>query len=283
MLKDFELTPFLLGIPIVLIPVIAADPSFGLDVSAAAFAGTVASFASIGAAIGKFVNGFSVKIVGGRNTTSLYMIGIAIFSIMLSTTSNRHRYAIAGMEFCSSIIWVACSDIFSNKYEEDPMNFSKAITNLSLGATSGVVAAKVLGGTLIKFFHWRHVARVSALFALLGSCIIQFGGGPVRSQNIEVPNVPLSAPPRQPSFESGSFLHNILSSYSRIVKAKMVWFCILSHGICFAVRSSDKILGAFYSDVANLPGEMVMFESGFCNSHYLIFVMVFFVVSIIMR
>ena len=229
---------------------IVADPSFGSGISAAALAGTIVSFASVGAGVGKIVNGFSVKLIGGRNATSLYMMGLAFFSIMLSTTSNACIYAIAGMEFCASIIWVACSDIFSTKYEDDPKKFSTAITKLSLGSTSGTIAAKLLGATLIKSLHWRNVARVSALFAVAGAILMQLAGK--GNSQSKVTN---TSPQRKSSLEEGNFLKNTLSCYSRILRTKAIWFCILSHGICFTVRASDKLLGTFYSEVANLPGE----------------------------
>ena len=232
---------------------IVADPSFGSGMSAAAFAGTVVSFASIGAGVGKIANGFSVKLIGGRNTASLYMMGIAAFSIMLSTTTNAYSYAIAGMEFCASIIWVACSDIFSNKYVENPKKFSKSITKLSLASTSGTLVAKTAGVGLLTILHWRNVARVSALFAILGACLMQFAE-PGHFKSSKVTHT--SAQEIKPSIKEGNFLQKIVSSYSRILRMRAVWLCILSHGICFAVRSSDKLLGAFYSEVANLPGEI---------------------------
>lgn len=240
-----------LGIPIILIPMIVADPSFGLDMNAAAFAGTVVSFASLGAAVGKIVNGYFVKLVGGRNSASLYMIGIAFFSIMLSTTSKSYSYAVAGMEFCASIMWVACGDIFSNKYEEDPTKFSQSITKLSLASTSGTLLAKTAGAGLLAFLDWRNVARVSALFAVLGACVMQFSGTPITSNKTSA-----TFPERQQYLESGNFIQSIFSSYSRVLSNKTFWLCSLAQSIGFSVRSSDKILGTFYNDIANLPASL---------------------------
>ena len=208
----------------------------------------VVSYSSIGAGVGKIVNGYCVKLVGGRNSASLYMIGIAAFSIMLSTTSNAYSYAIAGMEFCASIMWVACNEIFSTKYEDDPKKFSKAITKLSLASTSGTLVAKTAGAGLLVFLPWRNVARVSALFAILGAIVMQLTE-PV------VSNAPTIPSQRNSSLEAGNVVQNIVSSYYRVLSSKIFWFCSLAQAIGFSIRSSDKLLGTFYSEVANLPGE----------------------------
>ena len=169
------------GIPIILLPMIAADPFLPNSIShlspkmeGPAFVGAMVSLSTLGASVGKFANGFVCKSVGGRTAGTLYLLGLAAFSLLLSTTASLHGVAIAGMEFCASIMWTACSVIFANRYERDPQKFSAAIMMLSLESTFGVLMAKVFGTVLLSKLHWRQVARISSIMASTGSAIMYY-------------------------------------------------------------------------------------------------------------
>lgn len=149
-----------LSLPVVLIPVIAADPfapGVEMTISTAMFVGSLVSFSTLGAGCGKFINGFVVQAIGGRLAGSIYMFGLAMFALMLSTTYTMHGYAIAGMEFCSSCMWTALTVLMAERYESDASKFTSAIMKLSLASTTGTLLAKVIGGALLSQFNWRSV------------------------------------------------------------------------------------------------------------------------------
>ena len=83
------------AIPIILIPMIAADP-FGPGVAntinSAQFLGAIVSLSTLGAGIGKLINGFVCRAIGGRASGSLYLLGLSIFSVILSSTYTIHGY-----------------------------------------------------------------------------------------------------------------------------------------------------------------------------------------------
>ena len=74
---------------------IAADPfAPGVDspLNSAAFLGSLVSLSALGAGAGKAVNGFICQAIGGRLSGSLYLLSLAIFSFILSTTYTIHGY-----------------------------------------------------------------------------------------------------------------------------------------------------------------------------------------------
>jgi TM2 domain-containing membrane protein YozV len=74
---------------------IAADPfapGATNSINSAAFLGSLVSLSALGAGAGKVVNGFICQAIGGRLSGSLYLLSLAIFSTILSTTYTIHGY-----------------------------------------------------------------------------------------------------------------------------------------------------------------------------------------------
>ncbi len=256
---------------------IAADPfapdamAFSTPINSAVFVGQIVSISSLGAGIGKVINGFVCKAIGGRVAGSVYMLGLAFFSLLLSTTSSIHGYAIAGMEFCASVMWTASSVLMANKYEHDPPRFTAAITALSLASTSGTLIAKTFGGVLLTMFHWRQVCLFATFAALVGSAILFLAvrDGPMESTIIK------NEEPRRMQFKLGpdsktgtgtlvpskdtqseGFIEGMTSSIRAVLANPMYWLLGFAHFCLFIVRSSDKVLGTFIFDATNLPSEL---------------------------
>ena len=219
---------------------IAADPFLPNSIShlspkmeGPAFVGAMVSLSTLGASVGKFANGFVCKSVGGRTAGTLYLLGLAAFSLLLSTTASLHGVAIAGMEFCASIMWTACSVIFANRYERDPQKFSAAIMMLSLESTFGVLMAKVFGTVLLSKLHWRQVARISSIMASTGSAIMYYV---------------VKETPRENRFKSilwanggsqednGFILNMISESASRVLSNRAFWMIGFAHATFFNWR-----------------------------------------------
>ena len=81
--------------PVILIPLISAEPyepGIILTENSAAFAGAIASVSFIGGGMGKLINGFVCQSLGGRTSGVIYLLGLAFFSTLLSTTYTIHGY-----------------------------------------------------------------------------------------------------------------------------------------------------------------------------------------------
>ena len=253
-----------LSLPVVLIPVIAADPfapGVEMTISTAMFVGSLVSFSTLGAGCGKFINGFVVQAIGGRLAGSIYMFGLAMFALMLSTTYTMHGYAIAGMEFCSSCMWTALTVLMAERYESDATKFTSAIMKLSLASTTGTLLAKVIGGALLSQFNWRSVCLLSTAVGLIGSALL-FSTRPSH----ELVNPSSSTSPRNKVIDMDSgkeiklrpgkglpSLSSLQATITNVLGNKFTWIIGLSHFTAFIVRSCDKVLGTFIVDATDLP------------------------------
>jgi len=267
-------------LPVILIPMIAADPYKATSTASTAatvgrlsgtdLAAKIVSTSALGAALGKVINGFICQSLGSRKSAGTYFVGLAYFSLLLSTTSTFHARAVAGMEFCCSIMWVACNVLIANKYARDAQKFAQAITVLSLCSTGGSLSIKVVGSALLGAYHWRKVALVSTLASSIGAFLMFFvvkDGESVNKKSSEISTSgvngirwrrglstiwPIGGASREER-NAGLSLQSITSSITRVLSSKMFWFVALAHSCSFLGRSSDKILGTFLFDITKIP------------------------------
>jgi len=233
---------------VVLLPVIAADSSVvassGTSTSAS-LAITVASRAAMGAALGKFINGFVCQSVGGRRSTSVYLVALTGFTFFFSTATSVQEIAMANtaMEFCSSILWTAFSSIFATHYESDGESFAQGMTALSLSSTIGALTTKIVLSILLKVLHWRTVARISSLCALLALAMVQLGVTDSRTSKVAPQGDSLT-------------ISSIKESITAVMGNRLFWMVGVAHSMSYLGRSSDKILGTFFHEVAKVPAYM---------------------------
>eukprot|EP00979_Chaetoceros_neogracilis_P010994 scaffold2640_cov256-Chaetoceros_neogracile.AAC.8 len=256
LIMPYLCTQFALTIPVIIIPLIAADPfAPGIpnihSANTAAFVGTMVSLSTFGAGIGKILNGFVCQALGGRKSGTIYMSGLAVFSVLLSTTYSMHGMAIAGMEFCASMMWTAMSVLIAEKYESDAARFSAAIMSLSLASTTGTLLAKTLGGALLSKFHWRQVCLLSAAVAFLGSAMLHNTKDKVLEDDTKGTTRALSIPSVQK--KRGARFASLKKSIINVVGSRMFFPIAFAKFTHFIVRSSDKVLGTFIIDATNLP------------------------------
>ena len=260
-ITTYACTQIAISLPVILIPVIAVDP-FGPGVvnnmNTATFVGSIVSISTFGAGCGKIVNGFVCQAIGGRQSGVVYMLGLAFFSLLLSTTYSIHGYAIAGMEFCASMMWTAMSVLMAERYEKDAVKFTSAIMSLSLASTTGTLIAKTFGGVLLSQFHWRQVCLLSTCAGLLGAVLLYLTteaddaiAAKVESTDsvIDLSTTRKEANKNRPSVES------IQSSFANVIGNKMFFAVAFAHFTSFIVRSSDKVLGSFIVDATDLPSK----------------------------
>lgn len=241
--------------PVVLLPSIAADhipPSESTAaVAGSALVASLTALSSMGGAIGKFTNGFICQSIGGRNSATRYLAGLSFFSFLLSTSAKIHGLALIGMEFCSSIMWTAMTVIIAEEYANDQEKFTSAIMALSLSSTFGTVLTKIIGTTLLRYFHWHYVARAGAVVALLGALVMKnlrdakqdSTEGSMRIRKMRTARTKCQSDP----------VRSISSSLYNVLGNRLFWQVGVSHAMVFLARSSDKVFGTFLRDVTGVP------------------------------
>lgn len=261
-IATYVCTQLAITLPVVLIPVIASDPyAYSMvhsTVNSSAFVGKILSLGSIGLGVGKLLNGFICQALGARVAGISYLLGVGGFALFLSSTSSLHAYAIAGMEFCASMMWTASLVLLSNRYAHDTKKFGNAMMALSLASTSGTMMSKILGGVLLSQCHWRDVTLFSTMFALLGSFLLftlTKGGESERPnrKNRIVSSLSRSNASSPELFGAGPGFKAIIQSISHVLlKGPIFWYVAFAHFTSFIVRSSDKVLGTCLVDVAHV-------------------------------
>jgi hypothetical protein len=244
-----------INLPVVLLPTIAADfvpvadAADATAASGAAFIASVAGISTLGGGLGKLLNGFVCMGIGGKKSSSLYLLGLAASSAVLSVTHNPAMigWILCSMDFFASIQWVACSMILANHFLGNKVKFAAGITTLTLASTSGILVAKMLGTVLLQFLgSWRVVARIGAGFALIGSLVVW----------LIISEYPQQQYPRQQApriYSSSLSIKTILDTLRKVLGSRLFWMAGLAHATTFLARTMDRILGAFYFAKTTLP------------------------------
>jgi len=242
-------TAFAVTLPVDLMPMIAGEQaaSAGSGFVIAAFVAATASISTFCGGLGKLINGFICQGLGGRFSSSLYLIGMSLSLVLLSLNEqiSNFGYILGGLEFCSSMQWTACSLILANHYSQDPAKFAASIATLTLASTCGTLTAKAGGTALLHIFNdWRVVARIGASAALAGSLI-------VRSLTSEHPN---DANGKKNVKEENKLSMNAVKlSIKSVLGSRIFWLAGLAHATALMTRSADRVLGSFVLEATNLP------------------------------
>lgn len=193
---------------------------------------SISSIATLGGAVGKFVNGFVCQALGSQLSSRLYFLGLAICSFLFSCANSPQTLglAYAGIEFCASIQFAAMNVMLSNYYERSPKQLAVALAVPGLASTLGTVFAKTAGTTLAMTLNWRLVARLGSLVATLGS--------------LWVARAPATSSRQTFSFSS------IVRSLRATLGSRLFLVLGFAHGIAFVARGTERILGTFYQYMA---------------------------------
>jgi len=230
-----------MNLPILLLPMAAAEHATGKGVSSLVV--SITSIAIMGGGLGKVVNGFVCQEVGGKTCSAIYLVGSALCSLFFSMASPATLgWTYAGIEFFASIQWTALSVIFAQHYQGNAASFAAGITSLSLASTCGQLLSKFLGMTLLQYLHWRTVAQLGAIVALMGSCIVHAF---VKER-----------PSTKPAFQWKHVVTSIQDSASNVLSNPLFWAIGYAHAMAMVARSSDRILGEFFSNATSLSSEL---------------------------
>lgn len=235
-----------LSLPVLLVPIAASEQAATAALSTKAASAMVAaqvakisSVASLGGAIGKFVNGFICKELGPYFCSKTYLAGLGLCSLAFSFTTNPSvmSYAFAGMEFFASIQWASLAVMLSNYYAKQPVKLAAALTALGLSSTSGQILAKTFGMTLSSALHWRTVAQLGALVAFGGAALISRAPGQQMAAQQQANKVPFQ-------------WKSVTDSLKAVLGSRLFLVLGLAHAMAFVARGTDRILSVFYHEMA---------------------------------
>ncbi|WP_286265938.1 MFS transporter [Thalassotalea atypica] len=148
----------------ILSPALLADESLGLTKTNL---GDFAAYGTLGALFGKIIWGPLADRFGGRFTMLAGIVLTALFVIAFGLSPNVMAFTgFAFLLYCTkSSGWPGMTKLVGEWYH--PQHYGRAWSILSTSSRLSVVLATLFFGWLLSVMHWRSVAIVSAVFALI--------------------------------------------------------------------------------------------------------------------
>lgn len=249
--STYFLNMFVMNLSVVTVPALAAA-SFNTAALTTTFEASVASWAPLGGAIGKIVNGFVVQRLGGRRASWTYLVLLATLSAAMSSVSRPESVAffLVLFEFLSSIQWTAMCTILDEEYKSTPTVIARSVAMMSLGSYGGALVAKTLGAALLNFTgSWRKVTQCGSVVALVAAFSMMVG---------------IPQPKVQPSHNSyvrqqtDATPPNPLAVLKTILSGRLFWMIGIGHSLGYIVRGSDRLLVPFLHTITGLSREYLL-------------------------
>ena len=242
-----------------------------------AFASRLAIIATFGTALGKFINGTLVDVVGARRLLLLYGLCICctLFVLRHVTTSNGAMVCCAAVEFFASILWPAAVVILGSHYgNETDGRFERGVYVTSIASRCGSLLAVPIPPLLIKWTNitWRGVAGLSSITSLLGVVIfflfltdspgkLHDPQNPLKTvpqpnmSNSETVRYYQQTPPQSTLYQGAMILfsslcYTVKPSVRRILTSRVFWAVATAHSGASLVKGSDRILSTYYRDTS---------------------------------
>jgi MFS family permease len=259
---------FALSLPVILMPMVAAEHSIsmGPKLTAGMFIAAAASISTLGGGVGKVINGFVCQRIGGRQSASIYLMGMGVFSLLLSVNTSAAcvGWILAGLEFCASMQWTAHSILLLNHYEHRPIRFAAGMTTLSMASTFGIILAKIGGPALLHIIpSWRALCRMAAGVAVVGGLLAQslITEWPAEASRQSNSNAPLPFSKRKSSMKSSRSSTaksngNLRQTFRHVLGSRLFWQAGVAHAFTSMARTSEKVLGSFFQDTTALSGSL---------------------------
>ena len=256
-----------MSLPVLLAPMAAADfaassSSSSSSSASSQMASTVAqlsSTATLGGAVGKFLNGFICQAAVSRQYPRLcspvYLLLLSLCTVAFAGCTNARQLAraYAAMEFCASMQWVALSVLLAEYYYYNTNNkggsqqqqLAAALTALGLSSAVGQVVAKTVGAAVLAaHWPWRTVARWGAVVALGGAVSIATASMECSSSSSA------TARRRTTNAVQRFSLRSVWQTVWAVWGSPLFWILGFGHGMAFVTRGCDRILGPLYQAVA---------------------------------
>jgi len=237
-----------MSLPVILVPMAATEYGIVLGHTSTQVASQIArvfSVASVGGALGTFINGFVCQELGIYRSSQWYLKAMGMSSILfsISTTPTTLGLSYACMEFFSTIQSPALALILLQYYQGRPAKLAAALTALGLTGTAGEILAKILGSALTGVLNWRQVSQIGAAISLVGAfCISQAPGRQDAQQKL-----------KQQKQQQPFRLSSITDSIRAVLGKSIFWKLSFLYSMSFMSCCGDRIVGPFYMEVTSLP------------------------------
>eukprot|EP00986_Skeletonema_menzelii_P015290 scaffold11457_cov145-Skeletonema_menzelii.AAC.2 len=236
-----------------------------------AFASRLAIIATFSTALGKFINGTLVDVVGARRLLLLYGLCICctLFVLRHVTTSNGAMICCAAIEFCASILWPAAVVILGSHYgNETDGRFERGVYVTSIASRCGSLLAVPIPPLLIKWTNitWRGVAGIASMTSLFGVIIVYLfladSPGKLHDPQNPIKTFPQSNMETVRHYQqtttlhqrainfSASLFYTVKPSIRRIMSSRVFWAVATAHSGASLVKGSDRILSTYYRDTS---------------------------------
>ncbi len=244
------------------------DPLIAMDKAAY---GQIISYNSLGAMAGKIVTGVGADIIGGRLMFLLALGLTAVTTAGFGLVSSFGLLAACNFfgQFFKAGGWPAMAKLIGNWYE--PGKHGTVWSLLSTSSRAGTIAAGLVLGYFLKYFHWRTIFFIAAGLTLVVVTVIAFV---LRERPEDVDLPPTSAADAACSSEplpQHRFDHlGTLQALGAFCKSARFW--LIGLGLAFLTMMMDIIylLPVYFGESLGLPaGEAAMAGSAFPAGSFL--------------
>ncbi|GAX14872.1 hypothetical protein FisN_29Lh084 [Fistulifera solaris] len=212
----------------------------------ASLSSQTAAAAVLGAALGKFINGPLIDLMGARRifVHSSLLLCLSLIFLALSQTAIMAIVACFLIEFTSTVQWPCIVVILATHYRGSG-KYEGGIFVTSLGSRMGaLLAIPVYTGLLPQ---WRVVALSGGWLALV-SCSIVYLYVQDAPHQLHAPQNPIARHPQEGTFRL--WMHvledNIVPSVRHICASPTFWWVALAHAGSATVRSSERVLATYF-------------------------------------
>ena len=148
----------------ILSPAMLADETLGLTKTNL---GDFAAYGTLGALVGKLIWGPLADKIGGRFTFLAGVLLTALFIIAFGFSPNVMVFSVFSflLYLTKSAGWPGMTKLVGDWYH--PHHYGRVWSILSTSSRFSVVLATLFFGWLLSFMHWRTVAIIAAVFALV--------------------------------------------------------------------------------------------------------------------
>lgn len=244
--------------PVLLIPTIGRE-FLADDAEASAFTSRAASFAILGTACGKFLNGPVGDVVGARRTSVVYslLLCLSLVGLALSRDTTSAAWCCFLVEFFQSVQWPCIIVILATHYSRHSHSMYEAgIYVTSIASRFGALLGIPVLSFILRQSNWRLVGFVGAWIAMIGSSVayLFLTDSPTRvnePQNPLHPNLlhqmrtaSIRTKPRQCLQIAIMVIHsivvtNLVPSLKRVLKSGTFWIVALAHTGSSMVRYAE--------------------------------------------
>lgn len=251
---SYTLTSAAAVTPVLLIPTIGQEFLSDSE-EASLFTSRAASFAVLGTACGKFLNGPVGDVLGARRTSSLYsfLLCFSLIALAACQDATSAAWCCFFVEFFYSVQWPCVIVMLATHYPTNHNTYEAGIYVTSIASRFG----PLLGIPILSFFlrqaSWRLAAVIGGWTALIGSSVAYLFLTDSPNQ-INEPQNPLHPSllaqlkksnfytrPRQFAGVIAVVLHsvirtNLLPSMKRVLNSGTFWIVALAHAGSSMVR-----------------------------------------------